>query len=355
MKLTQLLVAVALARYFRAVDHRSLRASKVNDAPANSAAPTAAPNVSAPTVPPTLPPPTEADVAEVDTPNDAALPKYDAISNPGILAGMKHKFVLQFVRDQVNEPGQARDSLDPEEDNCLTVGPSDDLGGLGLNFSHCQHQDVNHGAVPETQLWYLLPNGQIAWAVNASSDPQCLRKKDCYGSPVYDVASCDRLDAQAFGVSATVKGNIDSLKKLGTPLMAVTGPESIHGPYQLYPRCAGVEEEDGCVDLVPKGGWTKLPTQYIGGHDFVKSDSTSTLWDTILGRAVTGEMDKLFDFGGDTVSPLGNALLTTTEDEAIPLGLAMTDKGKECGTGVGMNFRPQSWWYFVRSDVGEGN
>jgi hypothetical protein len=284
---------------------------------------------------------------------DSAIPKYDRISDPGILAGMKHSFVLQFVRDQVNEPGQARDPLDPEDDHCLTVGELDKMGGRCLNFTHCHHQDLNAGPVPPTQKWYLLPTGQIAWAVNASSDPQCLRKKDCYGSPAYDLASCSRLDAQAFGVSSTVKGNIDSLKKWGTPLMGVTGPESIHGPYQLYPRCAGVSEEAGCVEMVPKGGWTKLSTQYIGAHDFVKSDSTSTLWDTIMQRAVGGEMGKLIDPTGETVSPLGNAILGTTETEVIPLGLSLSHTGDECGTKVGMNFRPQSWWYFVRTDVNE--
>jgi hypothetical protein len=302
-----------------------------------------------------LPPASEADVANVDTPNDADTPKYDAIADPGILAGMKHTFVLQFVTDQVNEPGQARDPLDPDDDHCLTVGEPDELGGRGLNFSHCQHQDLNAigGSVPPTQKWYLLPSGQIAWAVNASSDPLCLRKKDCFGSPVYDVASCNRLDALAFAVSATVKGNIDSLKKIGTPLMGVTGPESVHGPFQLYPKCDGVQTGDGCVDLVPKGGWTKLSTQYIGEHDFVTSDSTSTIWDTIMGNAVSGKMHRLFDFSGDTVSPIGNAALSSAEHEVIPLGLAMSHTGEECGTGVGMNFRPQSWWYFVRSDVVE--
>jgi hypothetical protein len=359
MQLTQLLVAAAAARAFRAAAHRSLHAAilaanaSAGASNATAAEPTTPPNVSAPTVPPTLPPPSEADVATVDAPSDADVPKYDRIEDPGILAGMKNKFVLQFVRDQVNEPGQARDPLDPEDDHCLTVGQPDGLGGWGLNFSHCHHQDINAGAVPPAQLWYLLPNGQIAWAVNASSDPMCLRRTDCYGSQVYDVASCKRLDATEFAISGTVKGRIDSMKKWGTPLNGVTGPESIHGPYQLYPRCDGVQDEAGCVDLVPKGGWTKLPTQYIGDHDFVKTDSTSTLWDTILQKAAGGQMEKLFDFGGDTVSPIGSAVLTTTEHEAIPLGLAMTHTGEECGTGVGMNFRPQSWWYFVRSDVGE--
>jgi hypothetical protein len=268
---------------------------------------------------------------------------------------MKHTFVLQFVRDQVNEPGQARDSLDPEDDHCLTVGAPDGKGGWGLNFSHCQHQDLNPGPVPPTQQWYLLPNGQIAWAVNASTQPLCLRKKDCFGSPVYDVASCDRLDALEFGITGTVKGNIDSLKKWGAPLMGVTGPDRIHGPYQLYPKCDGVQEGDDCVDMVPKGGWTKLTTQYIGEHDFVSADSTSTLWDTILQRAVTGNLHKLFDFGGDSVGAVGRASLSSTETEVIPVGLAMTNTGEECGTGVGMNFRTESWWYFVRSDVGEAD
>jgi hypothetical protein len=311
------------------------------------------PQGAAPTVPPTLGEPSEADVANVDTPVDADTPQFDRITDPGLLAGMKRTFVLQFVRDQVNSPGQARDALDPEDNHCLTVGELDDLGGRGLTFTPCQHQDLNAGPVPPTQQWYLLPSGQIAWAVNASSDPQCLRKKDCFGSTVYDLASCHRLDAQAFGVSATVKGNIDSLKRLGTPLRAVTGPESIHGPFQLYPKCDGVQGEAGCVKMVPKGGWSKLPTQYIGAHDFVESDSTSTIWDTILQKAVSGSSSGLFDPSGETVSPLGQATLTSTEEEVVSLGLALTHTGDECGTGVGMNYRPESWWYFIRSDVVE--
>jgi hypothetical protein len=267
------------------------------------------------------------------------------IDDPKYKAALHSAFVLQFVRPQEDPSNalQVRDPLDPSEDHCLEVNTTgeDEFGGHALIFGHCRYQDPNMGEVPVEQQWFLMPDGKIAAAGN-TTHPRCIRQQSCNGAAVYDVAPCDYIGAVDFRAAATVAGRIDEVKRVGPPINGVVDPGRLHGPFQLYTACPGVETEDGCVDNMPKTGWTKLPTHYLGPLEFSREEKPPIDWLKTAQQVGEG------DFGG--ASDAFSAATRTVADEAVmgaQLGVARHETS-QCGSLVGVSAREESWWYFFR-------
>jgi hypothetical protein len=329
MQLLQLLLALAAARLAERPFSALARVLKEPNATYESA------TGLAPTVADDTPAPEAAEAAAVSEPPGAEA--IDEIVDSRYVNAMKHAFVLQFVHVQEENPGQVRDSLDPSENNCLTLSAPDTLGGRGLSFSECYTADTPTRNVSLEQQWFLMPDGKITSAVNSTTDPLCLRETRCLGVPAFDVASCKRIDATEFAVTGTVRNRMDTLQKIGRPINAVIGPGQTHGPFQLYPICEGVQKKDGCVTKAPRSGWTKQPNQFLGPNQYVEGGEFS--WFHVVSDMFSGD--------SGWVDEVQEGIQAARED-VVETGLSMSDAGTQCATSVASNDRSVSWWYFLR-------
>jgi len=166
-------------------------------------------------------------------------------------------FMVQKVGLQQNGPMMPRSPFSDSAKSCLTVGPSDHIGGVSLYWHACQNEQLTEhidANIEENQMFSFTFSGHIRSKISGL----CIRRGECQSRVAYDLSSCDDDVTASFRVSKAVANSLDHLWPMGTPMQAIADEMcDICGPYMLLSH-----QHHKNYEATP--GWTKGRSQFVG-------------------------------------------------------------------------------------------